>query len=309
MKIGLKLAVTLSISLFIYTLIYVTISKHDSVKASVKRKEKLEIKIAVVVCGERVDESLAMFKSALLFSAPSTTLHFIVIAQHEEVQGVIREQLENLKIFRPTFAFTILEVQYPKGNEQTWIKLFKPCASERLFLPTLLPSTGSLIYVDCDVIFVSPPELLYRHFATFNEHQIAALTWESESSNTGWYTRFARHPFYGAYGVNSGVMLMNLTRMRQVKFEDEIVPIFEKFKDRLAWGDQDLINIYFNQYPERLHLIECAFNYRPDHCMYRQCPQHDDGIKVVHGNRESFSRKDSQQSVFRHIFRAIHEVR
>ena len=50
-------------------------------------------------------------------------------------------------------------------------------------------------------------------------------------------------------GVNSGVMLMNLTRMREVKWLDEIVPYYKKYKYAITWGDQDLINIYFHFFP------------------------------------------------------------
>ena len=56
-------------------------------------------------------------------------------------------------------------------------------------------------------------------------------------------------------GVNSGVMLMNLTRMRQFGWEKYVVPIYHEYKNKIVWGDQDIINIV---YP-------CHYNYRPDH--------------------------------------------
>lgn len=42
---------------------------------------------------------------------------------------------------------------------------------------------------------------------------------EHEEPRIGWYNRFARHPYYGKTGVNSGVMLMNMTRMRRKYFK------------------------------------------------------------------------------------------
>ncbi|KAJ8369581.1 hypothetical protein SKAU_G00096090 [Synaphobranchus kaupii] len=53
----------------------------------------------------------------------------------------------------------------------------------------------------------------------FNSTQLAAMAPEHEIAKTGWYSRFARHPFYGAAGLNSGVMLMNLTRIRGTLFK------------------------------------------------------------------------------------------
>lgn len=42
---------------------------------------------------------------------------------------------------------------------------------------------------------------------------------EHEEPRIGWYNRFARHPYYGKTGINSGVMLMNLTRIREKLFK------------------------------------------------------------------------------------------
>ena len=30
---------------------------------------------------------------------------------------------------------------------------------------------------------------------------------EQEQTNVAWYSRFARHPYYGSTGINSGVLL------------------------------------------------------------------------------------------------------
>ena len=50
-------------------------------------------------------------------------------------------------------------------------------------------------------------------------------------------------------GVNSGVMLMNLTRMREAKWKEHILPYFKKYRFNITWGDQDLINIFFHFHP------------------------------------------------------------
>ena len=31
---------------------------------------------------------------------------------------------------------------------------------------------------------------------------------EHEETNTAWYSRFARHPYYGLTGINSGVSMI-----------------------------------------------------------------------------------------------------
>lgn len=48
---------------------------------------------------------------------------------------------------------------------------------------------------------------------------MAAMAPEHEEPRIAWYNRFARHPYYGKTGVNSGVMLMNMTRIRAKRFK------------------------------------------------------------------------------------------
>ncbi|XP_037535068.1 glucoside xylosyltransferase 2-like [Nematolebias whitei] len=94
----------------------------------------------------------------------------------------------------------------------------------------------------------------------FNSTQLAAMAPEHEVPKIGWYSRFARHPFYGDTGVNSGVMLMNLTRIRSTLFKNSLIlsglswedllhPLYQKYKNHITWGDQDLLNIIFHYNP------------------------------------------------------------
>nr|CAD7420206.1 unnamed protein product [Timema poppensis] len=150
-----------------------------------------------------------------------------------------------------SFVFDVLPITFPlQGNPEEWRRLFKPCASQRLFLPVVLADVDSLLYVDTDTLFLGPLEDVWHHFELMNSSQIAALTPEHEDPNTGWYNRFARHPYYGKLGVNSGVMLMNLTRMRLFSWTDYVVPIYKEYKLTMTWGDQDIINIIFHFHPE-----------------------------------------------------------
>lgn len=75
------------------------------------------------------------------------------------------------------------------------------------------------MYVDSDVLFLQPVDHLWAFLSQFNSSQLAAMAPEHEEPRIAWYSRFARHPFYGSTGVNSGVMLMNMTRMRSMFFK------------------------------------------------------------------------------------------
>lgn len=88
-----------------------------------------------------------------------------------------------------------------------------------LVLQLILREVDSLLYVDTDIIFLQPVEEIWALLSRFNSSQLAAMAPEHEEPRIGWYNRFARHPYYGKTGINSGVMLMNLTRLREKLFK------------------------------------------------------------------------------------------
>lgn len=103
--------------------------------------------------------------------------------------------------------------------------------------------------MDTDILFTRPPEDLWDFFHKFNASQLAALVPESEDAPIGWYNKFALHPYYGQLGINSGVMLMNLTRMRKVNWGDIVLKMYRTYKSGILLGDQDILNIVFYFHP------------------------------------------------------------
>lgn len=63
-----------------------------------------------------------------------------------------------------------------------------------------MPEIDALIYLDTDTLFLSPVEDLWKHFYDFNTTQMAALALENEDPLISWYSRFAKHPYYGKLG-------------------------------------------------------------------------------------------------------------
>jgi hypothetical protein len=62
----------------------------------------------------------------------------------------------------------------------------------------------------------------------FSPNRSTGQAREGEVSSTNWYHRFAQHPFVGDLGVNSGVMLMDLGRMRAVPWTDRLFAIYTR---------------------------------------------------------------------------------
>lgn len=270
--------------------------------------------LAVVACGARLEETLNMLKSAVLFSRKP--VHFYIFAEDDLHDG-FRNALGKWPVaIQSKFTFTIYPIIFPEENASEWKKLFKPCASQRLFLPLILKEVDSLLYVDTDILFLRPVEDIWGLFSHFNVSQLAAMAPEHEEPRIGWYNRFSRHPFYGKTGVNSGVMLMNMTRIRDKFFKNDmtaialqwgeiLMPLLQKYKLNITWGDQDLLNIIFHHNPESLYVFPCQWNYRPDHCIYgSNCQQaEEEGVFILHGNRGVYH--NEKQPAFRAVYEAV----
>ncbi|PWA28469.1 hypothetical protein CCH79_00016329 [Gambusia affinis] len=270
--------------------------------------------LAVVACGARLEETLTMLKSAILFSRKPVHIH---IFAEDDLHYGFRNAMEMWPVaIRTKFTFHIYPIMFPEENASEWKKLFKPCASQRLFLPLILKQVDSLLYVDTDILFLRPVEDIWGLLSQFNVSQLAAMAPEHEEPRIGWYNRFARHPYYGKTGVNSGVMLMNMTRIREKFFKNDMTavmlqwgeilkPLLQKYKLNITWGDQDLLNIIFHHNPESLYVFPCQWNYRPDHCIYgSNCQQaEEEGVFILHGNRGVYH--NDKQPAFRAVYEAI----
>lgn len=68
--------------------------------------------------------------------------------------------------FRKNLLYTLYPITYPDdGNQKNWKKLFKPCASQRLFLPLVLSEAiDSVLYVDTDILFLNAVEEFWSFF-------------------------------------------------------------------------------------------------------------------------------------------------
>ncbi|XP_067444404.1 glucoside xylosyltransferase 2 [Thunnus thynnus] len=290
----------------------------SNVGRPVTRRTRAEevMHLAVVACGNRLDETLTLVKSALLFSLKKIKFH---IFAEDPLAPQFEERLNQWpRPVRAKFQYSIYPITFSVGNADEWKKLFKPCAAQRLFLPVILKDVDSLLYVDTDVLFLRPMDDIWSLLKSFNSTQLAAMAPEHEVPKIGWYSRFARHPFYGVTGVNSGVMLMNLTRIRHTVFknsmipsglswEDLLHPLYQKYKNHITWGDQDLLNIIFHYNPECLFIFPCQWNYRPDHCMYgSNCKgAEEEGVSILHGNRGVYH--DDKQPAFKVVYDAIRD--
>lgn len=108
----------------------------------------------------------------------------------------------------------------------------------RTFLPELLPDVAAVLYLDGDTIAVDSLEPLWSTDLT--AHHVAAVTnvwewWNAAYPASLGLTRPERY-------FNSGVLLMNLERMRRDDVTADLIA-FARTREHLPWGDQDALNV------------------------------------------------------------------
>ncbi|KAK3094402.1 hypothetical protein FSP39_001274 [Pinctada imbricata] len=134
------------------------------------------------------------------------------------------------------------------------------------------------------MLFFRPIEELWSMFEKFNSSQVVAIP-PNDPNKVNWYQTNAKHPFYGSGGLNTGVMLMNLTRLRAIGYTSMIENLYKEWNSKIMWGEQDLHNIWLHYHPENLYLVPCEWNYRDAHCIHGNVCEgaEKNGIHVLHG--------------------------
>jgi len=246
----------------------------------------------------QVRQAKVLLKSAVLFSRKR--LHFHVIADSTNLfKRLVNQTVGWPDGFKKKIRFTMHDVWYPEGKEGMRL-MFRACATERLFVPEMFPAMDKAVYIDTDVIFMRPPEDLWSFFDDFSSSHIAAM---ARGSGVFYRSEKNKVPYYGENGLNAGVMLMHLDRMRAIPgwWLGATIAIHDEYKERLKLADQDILNILFSSYPEKLYDLPCEWNYY--HCRHGFNDCHgaqQNGVSILHGNALSFVRGNEMklQTIF-----------
>lgn len=112
----------------------------------------------------------------------------------------------------------------------------------RIFAARLLPQTlDRVLYLDGDIIVINPLDELYH--MDFNGNYYLACTHVREALNKVNQFRLGMKEEHSY--INSGVLLMNLEKLRAGQNEEEVLAFVEKHGRFLALPDQDIITALY----------------------------------------------------------------
>ncbi|KAK3877913.1 hypothetical protein Pcinc_017423 [Petrolisthes cinctipes] len=235
----------------------------------------------------RQAEQLYTLFTTLLYFTKSAVWRIIVVtdsmATFQKVLNISshvsmhRLQLEHSPLWLPE--------NQPQLSQQQW----RPCVWAKLFLAESLPDEDAVVYVDTDVVFLGPGEDLWWLLRSLGPQQALALAPEPQ------YQRDQpRRPFAGRVGLNTGMMALNLTRLRQLDGGGLGSAILRAgMMTPSPRHDQDALNNYLSLNPHLLLEVSSRWNFLPSSC-FREAPECTDcisaGITLLHGADATFHR-------------------
>ncbi|CAK8692117.1 unnamed protein product [Clavelina lepadiformis] len=259
-----------------------------------------------------MDQTITMLKSAAMFARSALHMH---IFTEEDMMTLFSNEIASwpdrilLKV-----KYTVYALDYDKYIKKSlaeeWKRWYKPCGSYRLFTPLILKETTSAaIYADSDVVFIKPINELWAYLKEMKSHEVVAISPTAGHPLGGSKDNeyFISHPT-GLFQINSGIMVMNFTRMLNTKWflyrdiqDDHAEPLnygsellmkyYNRFKD-VAEHDQKLLNIMFHYNPAIIKQLPCSWNFKNNFCRDESNICHDAELKggagAVHGIESSF---------------------
>ena len=198
--------------------------------------------------------------------------------------------------FTPMMCNQLLQFHGLKSPKSLKSKSIKQCAFCSFDKPSIRNFTDKFIFLDVDILPVDDLVRAWGIFSTFNDEQIMGM---SRADTRYIKTTF---PTYDArYGLNSGVIFVNLKNMVRFDFEAEYVQCANEMDNyehiKGAEGDQNILNIYFYKYPYQAVPVGCNWNYRAsmEICEPGNPYNCDEakplGVSIIHATRDSLLEK------------------
>ncbi|HEM3702980.1 TPA: glycosyltransferase [Streptococcus suis] len=181
-------------------------------------------------------------------------------------EDISRDHKESLEILAATFPTLSLHFIHVAQDSLNKINLsgdgLPHSAYYRLLLADLLPHIDKVIYLDVDILV---------------KNSIVEL-WQTDISKVSLgvireIDMYATSPDYPAtiglrdqhHYFNSGVLVMNLKKMRQEQSVSTLLETAKQYSSRLRYGDQDILNMVFK---DDITLCDYSYNFTNWRLMY-----------------------------------------
>lgn len=162
------------------------------------------------------------------------TLHYL---HDETVDAVMQAQLRGMA----DSLGLCLELQHPSPTlmgELPKAQRWSPLIWYRVFLPQLLPDLDHVLYLDADTLVLQDLRPLWH--TVLDDALLAAVAQhrEMEGGSDLGHLGVSKHNYF-----NSGVLLMDLGKMRAERISQKVIEAGAAHAGRIAFPDQDAYNL------------------------------------------------------------------
>lgn len=226
-------------------------------------KRPIKVSIGTVVCHEQEDlspreEALVLLKStiisAILYQTFPINIEFHLFLEDENDKEYF---LQNIQPFTElqrdiqvvTYFYSVFDI-VPKNYQNLLFGSNLRCTYVRIFFPFALPQIDSILYLDTDIIITGNLAEIWNNFYKMGKFGLVGAVMDIEPENLPWFDMysgaFSNTPVPTPRGLNAGVLLMNLTRMRNYEFSDKIMRLYQDYS--IYKNDQTLLNtlLFYN---------------------------------------------------------------
>ncbi|KAL3320885.1 hypothetical protein Ciccas_000450 [Cichlidogyrus casuarinus] len=220
------------------------------------------------------------------------TIHVIVSSESERAVKILLEtwrlDVDRLNLNVQLYSLADEQKQMLKSLHSAHYSGINTHA--KLILTEILPkSVRKVLWFDTDLIITEDLNLIWCEFDVFNWDTVIAAA----PNLSDWYEK-NEHSSYPALheGINTGVMLLHLSRMRERDVTRQLLS--SASLSQLRYGspklaDQDFFNAFLVEQPRLLHIISCLWNVqlvpRAGNYLLQRCPQlQTQQPKILHMN-------------------------
>jgi lipopolysaccharide biosynthesis glycosyltransferase len=184
---------------------------------------------------------------------------------HLIYRNIPKETLETLKqFFDEKFATQFKFYETPNNlaeifhNESCPEKHISNAMFDRLFIHKLIPEINKAIYLDADIIVEKDLSKLYE--TNLKNNIIGAViepAFEYDVKKYGYNAIRLMKLDIDTHYFNSGVLLLDLAKLRKTNFIDKCSKYFNKHIKNIIWPDQDVLNGVLGH---KTHFLSPEFN-------------------------------------------------
>lgn len=280
---------------------------HQAEYKLVNNNKKCDVvHIAMVCAGYNSTQSLVtVIKSIIYYRSRPIHFHLIV----DEISMRTLKTLFN--------TWNLPQVKVSLHSAEIWIPKVSWIPNKhysgvygllKLIFPDAL-SQDKVLALDTDITVLTDISLLWDEFDNFKNNNMIGLV-ENQSN---WYIKKLSYgqsiwPAIGR-GFNTGIMLMNLKKLREFNFNKIWTKITQQVLMEVhetILADQDIMNSVIKKYSDIVVTLDCVWNVQlSDHTLSETCYKNSKQIKILHWNSP---RKQEVQNKHAIDFNRMHKV-